>query len=143
MAYTPRGIRNNNPLNIRKGDKWLGLDEARTAQESSFCVFTQMTFGLRAAFKIIDKYIRPHDAGGYGLTTIRQIVQRWAPWADGNNCNNYARIVSNMTCCSPDVTCEFTPEFLHELVRAMAFVECGTALSYSDIQLGYLLFLHS
>jgi hypothetical protein len=45
----PRGLRNNNPLNIIKNKtvRWLG--ETNCESERTFCTFSSMTFGLRAA----------------------------------------------------------------------------------------------
>ena len=45
----PRGIRNNNPLNIRRGkDQWKGLRAQQT--DASFCQFESLEYGWRAAF---------------------------------------------------------------------------------------------
>ena len=45
-----RGLRNNNPLNIRKNStKWQGLSATQT--DKSFFQFTSMAYGYRAAFK--------------------------------------------------------------------------------------------
>ena len=70
----PRGIRNNNPLNIRRsGDKWQGL---KTLQEDrDFFQFETIELGWRAAFVILCKTYY----GKYKLKTIRGIVSRWAP----------------------------------------------------------------
>ncbi len=35
-----RGIRNNNPGNIRRGDDWLGLVQADKCTDKDFCQFT-------------------------------------------------------------------------------------------------------
>ena len=65
----PRGIRNNNPLNIRlSSDKWQGqingkgnidgnssLSSERAGGEAVFCVFSSMEYGWRAAFVILCK----------------------------------------------------------------------------------------
>ena len=50
-----RGIRNNNPLNIRRGaSRWVGRREIVTDKE--FEEFTSMPFGYRAAWKLMDTY---------------------------------------------------------------------------------------
>ena len=53
-----RGVRNNNPGNIRVGDDWVGLaksDEmtAWQAKEQEFCVFSEPKYGIRAMCKIL------------------------------------------------------------------------------------------
>ena len=43
---TPRGIRNCNPLNIRRSkDQWKGLAERQ--QDAAFCQFKSLEYGLR------------------------------------------------------------------------------------------------
>ena len=59
---TPRGIRNNNPLNIRKGNTWKG--EKSVLTDNAFEEFEYMTYGLRAGFIILMKYM----SGYNGLT---------------------------------------------------------------------------
>ena len=92
----PRGIRNNNPLNIRKsGDKWQGL---KTLQEDKeFFQFETIEWGWRAAFVILCKTYY----GKYKLKTIRDIVTRWAPPKE-NNTPAYIRHVSDYTGIGPD-----------------------------------------
>ena len=92
----PRGIRNNNPLNIRRsGDKWQGL---KTLQEDKeFFQFETIEWGWRAAFVILCKTYY----GKYKLRTIRNIVSRWAP-AKENNTPAYIRHVSDYTGIGPD-----------------------------------------
>lgn len=69
----PRGIRNNNPLNIvQTKDKWQGLREPQ--YDKRFCEFRDMAHGYRAAFIILKNYIIKH-----GWMTIEQIVSHWAP----------------------------------------------------------------
>ena len=107
----PRGIRNNNPLNIRLSkDKWQGqingkgnidgnssLSSERAGGEAVFCQFSSMEYGWRAAFVILCKTYY----GKYKLRTIRDIVSRWAP-AKENNTPAYIRHVSDYTGIGPD-----------------------------------------
>ena len=68
-----RGERNNNPLNIRHvpGMTWKG---EMLPDNDRFCRFTNMTFGVRAAFALMRTYnLR------YNIVTIRGIIERWAP----------------------------------------------------------------
>ena len=47
-----RGIRNNNPLNIRRSaDKWQGLKAQQEDRE--FFQFSEMKWGWRAAFRLL------------------------------------------------------------------------------------------
>ena len=85
----PRGIRNNNPLNIRRSkDQWKGLADAQT--DRAFCQFKSLDYGWRAAFY--------HK---YRLYTIRTIIRRWAPPGE-NNTEAYIANVSRLTGIDPD-----------------------------------------
>lgn len=78
MANQTRGIRNNNPGNIRKGCNWKGL---RTFQKDQyFCQFIAMKWGLRALCVTLRTYVRIHKRKNVSL-----IIQRWAPPEDHNN----------------------------------------------------------
>lgn len=67
-----RGIRNNNPGNIRHGPKWLGLSSEQTDPEYS--QFRSPVYGIRAMVKLLRNYQTRH-----GLKTIEEIITRWAP----------------------------------------------------------------
>lgn len=67
-----RGFRNNNPGNIRHGEEWLGLAEEQT--DPDFFQFVSVEYGIRAMFKILEIYREK-----YHLTTIDDIISRWAP----------------------------------------------------------------
>ena len=134
---TPRGIRNNNPLNIRRTgkDQWRGLSEAQN--DRSFCQFESMEWGWRAAFHLLTRnYYQKH-----GLNTIRGIVSRWAPPQDHNNTEAYIRNVSKRTGIGPDEPIGIPsekPARWMMLGAAMAIQECGTeALDYFAMLKGW------
>ena len=69
-----RGIRNNNPGNIRHGSsQWQGMS-ADQSKDDAFVQFDSPVYGIRALTKLIKNYQSRH-----GLNTIRQIINRWAP----------------------------------------------------------------
>lgn len=126
----PRGIRNNNPLNIRIGNSWLGEVEYPT--DASFEQFVEMKWGVRAAFIIIRRYIKR-----YGLRTIPAIVSRWAP-RNENDTLSYIKRVSELS--GYDTSYKFTwekKEEMRELFMAMCIVENGQSISYKEIEDGY------
>ncbi len=87
----PRGIRNNNPLNIRRTkDQWLGMKKEQT--DGAFCQFENLAYGWRAAFKLLTRTYY-HT---YRLYTIRTIVTKWAP-PNENNTRAYVENVSRLT----------------------------------------------
>ena len=69
----PRGVRCNNPFNIRKSaDKWVGLADLQT--DPAFCTFEDPAYGIRAGVVILLKYF-----DRYGLNTVHAILNRFAP----------------------------------------------------------------
>ena len=93
----PRGIRNNNPLNIRRTakDEWQGLRAQQT--DASFCQFESLEYGWRAAFYLLTRTYY-HK---YRLYTIRMIVNKWAPPQE-NLTATYIENVSRLTKIPPD-----------------------------------------
>jgi len=92
----PRGIRNNNPLNIRRGkDQWKGLQAQQT--DAQFCQFETLEYGWRAAF-----YLLTHTYyHKYRLFTIRAIISKWAP-PNENLTATYIQNVCRLTGIAPD-----------------------------------------
>ncbi|MBR6171165.1 MAG: hypothetical protein IKQ51_10790 [Bacteroidaceae bacterium] len=135
----PRGIRNNNPLNIRLSkDKWQGqVLPQRGSGEGAFCQFYSMEYGWRAAFVILCRTYY----GKYGLKTIRDIVSRWAP-AKENNTEAYIRHVSDYTGIAPNKVLGSPQEHPTQWLLigyAMAVVENGKALPAVAMLKGYAL----
>ena len=118
MAKTPRGIRNNNPLNIRynPSNNWVG----QTGSDGQFCRFVSPKYGIRAAVKILQRY-----AGKEGLTTVFEIINKWAPRADGNNTEKYIEAVCNAMNIKPTDTIDVHKrDTVVRLLWYMAQVEC-------------------
>ena len=86
---TPRGIRLNNPGNLRKGDDWQGLAEFQT--DPDFCVFTAPLWGIRALAKVLLNYQRKRQ-----LNTVTQIINRWAPPNENNTQTYVADVAAGM-----------------------------------------------
>ena len=133
----PRGIRNNNPLNIRRSaDKWQGL---KTQQEDrEFFQFSEMKWGWRAAFVILCKTYY----GKYKLKTIRALITRWAPPKE-NNTEAYIRRVTDRIGIGPNRELGSPQEHPAQwmmIAMAMAIVECGTTqLDYLSMLKGFSL----
>lgn len=110
----PRGIRNNNPLNIEKGAPWNGLAPVQT--DSRFAQFVDHRYGYRAAARIVDNY------RARGVKTLSQIVSTWAPSVE-NNTMAYINSVAQKTGISPDQ--EVNREHYAPLFAAMTVHENG------------------
>lgn len=126
----PRGIRNNNPLNIRIGNVWIG--EVREPNDPDFEQFISMVYGVRAGFVLIRRYIRH-----YHRTTIPQVIAAWAP-SNENNTTAYIDKVCQVSGIDRDVQLKFEDEDqMVALVDAMILVECGQHIQEKTIRDGY------
>jgi hypothetical protein len=69
----PRGIRNNNPGNIKwnASNNWIGQVGKDNA---GFAIFDSADNGLRATGRLLKTYIRTHK-----LDTLAKIAPRWSP----------------------------------------------------------------
>lgn len=126
----PRGIRNNNPLNIRIGNTWLG--EVQHPTDPDFEQFVNMTAGVRAAFVLMRRYINH-----YKRTTIPQIISAWAP-ASENNTQRYIDYVCSSMSVTPDTDILYEDkDTMISLVSSMIKMECGQSVDFKIIQRAY------
>ena len=129
----PRGLRNNNPLNIRRivGTIWQGqLAEQR---DKKFVQFKSIEWGIRAACCILKTYQRKYQA-----TCVEDIITRWAPPSE-NATSEYIRTVCRLTGFGGKERLEESQ--LPALVCAMAFVECGAHISKETINKAHSLYV--
>ena len=126
MDSLPRGFRNNNPLNIRKGSNWKGLSPVQS--DKSFCVFSDMRYGIRAALYLLLKYYTK-----YHLHTLYDIISRWAPDSE-NDTWNYCKLVAKQLdipvkfIATLDLRLSYDYERLYNFLCAMIYVENGRHL---------------
>ena len=127
-----RGLRNCNPLNIRRvaGTRWKG--QAAEQNDSQFVQFESLEYGLRAAFVLLRTYRKK-----YKLVCIEDIINRWAPPSE-NDTRKYVETVCRLTGFGGKE--RLVEDQLPALVHAMAFVECGAHISKETIQKGFRLF---
>ncbi len=131
----PRGIRNNNPLNIRIGNDWKG--ERPDSKDRSFEEFTSMEYGIRAGFIILRKYITGYNGLTQKFNTIEKMISRWAPAVE-NNTTAYISQVSKMTGIPATLKISFAQRsFMVAIVDAMIFVECGQHVDKQLIESAY------
>lgn len=126
----PRGIRNNNPLNIRVGNVWLG--EVKNPTDPHFEQFNSMEYGLRAGFILLRRYIRH-----YKRLTIEDIISSWAP-SNENNTKAYIDTVVKVSGIPSNRILHYSDkESMCKLIDAMCFVENGKHISMEKITKGY------
>lgn len=131
----PRGIRNNNPLNIRKGNNWKG--EVSNSTDGEFEQFVSMQWGIRAGFKILKNYMTGYGGRVKALTNIHDIIHRWAP-PNENNCRAYIDSVCRFSGLHEFERLQFSDRNkMLALVDGMIRVECGQPVSLDIIASAY------
>ena len=126
----PRGLRNDNPGNIRRNsDVFQG--EVNPSRDKDFKQFKNMAYGYRAVFKILFNY---HNK--YRLNTIRKMISRWAP-ENENNTGAYVSLVSSYSGIGPDDPISFDREQMIRIVAGMSRVENGIEAVMSDVIAGW------
>ena len=112
-----RGLRNNNPGNIRhSSSKWQGLSKEQTDRE--YVQFDDPVYGIRALTKLLQNYQSRH-----GLKTIRQIINRYAPPSE-NITDAYVANVSRLVGVNPDAEIN-VGSYMTPLVKAIIQHENG------------------
>lgn len=126
-----RGLRNNNPLNIRLStDKFVG--EVQPSTDKEFKQFVTAAYGYRAAFKILRNYIN-----NYKLDTIRKMITRWAPPSE-NHTKAYIRSVSDYSGIDPDTPVRADDRIaMIAIVAGMSRVENGVPAVMKEVQDGW------
>lgn len=129
-----RGIRNNNPLNIEKGNNWQG--ERNRQSDRRFEEFISIEYGLRAGFKILRKYMaRPPR--GYGQDTLARIISRWAPPSE-NATDQYIDFVSVRSGVSKSERLSWNDKpKLCRIVQAMCIMESNVTIPMGRIETAY------
>lgn len=115
----PRGIRNNNPGNIRLGTaRWQG--QKRQQMDNAFVEFDTAEDGLRALGVLLLTYQRK-----YGLDTVESILNRYAPPCE-NATDSYASdICRHMNVKRRDTLNLARPSVLAALIAAIVAHENG------------------
>jgi hypothetical protein len=115
VSNKPRGVRNNNPLNIEfsKYNDWDG----QTGSDGRYAKFSDAKYGFRAAAKLIDNYWIKYNVG-----TVRGIIEKWAPNHE-NPTDSYVDYVVERTGLSPLTA--VTKSNRVDVLMAMAAFENG------------------
>ena len=122
-----RGIRNNNPLNIRRSaDRWEGARIEQT--DPSFVQFESLAYGYRAAWKVLESYWK-HFHRTQQYFNVENIICRWAPPVE-NETKAYIHAVLRLSGLGgkenlPQPSRGVDTERLVKLMAAMTTIECG------------------
>jgi len=85
-SSTPRGVRNNNPGNLRSNIPWKGMIGS---DSSGFAIFDTPENGIKAAAKNLKTYFNKHH-----LNSVHDIISRWAP-SNENDTQSYIKSVAS------------------------------------------------
>lgn len=134
----PRGIRNNNPLNIRiSGSLWLGKVPLAQNTDGAFEQFDTMEHGLRAAIINIRTIVNRRRRRGQ-VTTVKDLINIWAPSEDGNDTLGYVEQVTSLTGLSPHrIVAIRNKNMIVRLVWGMAYVETGRDININVCSYAY------
>ena len=131
----PRGLRNNNPGNIRcSAVRYKG--ECAEGDRDGFRRFESMAYGYRAMFVLLHTY-----ALRYGCRTIEAMISRYAPPSE-NDTQAYIRRVSRSA--GVDARAEIDTSdgtIMPRIVGAMSVVENGVPAKTDDVLTGWELFV--
>ena len=140
-----RGIRNNNPLNIRhSADRWQGARIMQT--DPDYVQYKDIKWGFRAAWKILDTYCLTFKKEGKAYN-VKNIIGRWAPPTE-NDTDAYVRAVVKLSGLGGNENMPRPKHYwnfeevdkLVRLIRAMVCVENGIKwekVDTKDIWKGY------
>lgn len=130
-----RGIRNNNPFNLKKGSTWKG--ERPSQVDPTFEEFTSMEMGIRAGLKLIRNHVTGFGGQRKPMNSIAKLIAVWAPPTE-NNTVEYVRTVSRLSGI-PKTRTIFPDDrrALLAIAKAMTSVECGVDIPMSYFESAY------
>lgn len=129
LEKAPRGIRNNNPGNLRVGSNWQGSIPTVQVPEKAFVTFQNYAYGVRAMLLLL---LNKHKSG---QKTVRQLISSWAPPTE-NDTNSYVKFVAKGLGVEPDTTLNLDKTTLFKLASSIVQKENGTKwkLETSDFE---------
>ncbi len=130
----PRGLRNNNPGNIRiSSTKWQG--EVRPSQDNEFKQFETMAYGYRAIFVLMRTYML-----NYKLVTIESILHRYAP-TNENDTDQYIKVVEQVIGMLRTEKIDINDkDIMIKLISAISLMENGQRANIQEVAAGWELF---
>lgn len=109
-----RGIRNNNPGNIRyDGTAWEGL--ATPPSDGAYAIFVDPRYGIRALGRVLTNYIESDGVP----PTVAAIIARWAPPSENNTLAYQTDVASELN-VDPDAPLDFAnvkPALVTAIIR--------------------------
>ena len=131
----PRGLRNNNPGNIRINSiAYQG--EVQPSRDKAFKEFSTMAHGYRAMFVVLHTYQRK-----YGLYTIEAMISRYAPTTENHTRGYIDAVAESSGVSATGRITTTTGDVMIPIVAAMSRVENGVPAVMADVEAGWNLFI--
>ncbi len=129
-----RGLKNNNPGNIRNSvtAHWQGEVKTECKGDASFEEFESIDYGYRALIKLLQNYIRLHNC-----RTLKEIICRYAPPSENNTAGYVQRVCREMHVADnfmPDPSDKYV---MCALAAAISLVENGVPAVKEDVEAGW------
>ena len=113
-----RGIRNNNPGNIRiTSNNWKGKLPKDRNTDGAFEQFENLSWGIRALLRDLTTKIEKRDLG-----TIRKIIAVYAP-PNENNTEAYIQRVAAIAGIGPDTPLDASKATITKLAQGIIVIE--------------------
>lgn len=130
----PRGLRNNNPGNIRNSEsvKWQGEVDASSKKDFTFEEFKDRASGYRALLKLLQNYHKLH-----GCRTVADYIRRWAPENENNTSGYIVRVCQDMQVPSTYVPDPDEKSIMCAMAAAISLVENGVSAVLSEVEAGW------
>lgn len=127
-----RGIRNNNPMNLKWAQSQGVPSDTPGNPGAGFGVYPSVEAGVSSGLR---QFLTYQDR--YGARTIRQMIERWAPRSDGNDTESYIQRVARHMGMSPDDVPNLRdPQVAQRWVEAISREEVGRAPSRDQTRRG-------
>lgn len=125
-SASTRGIRNNNPFNIRKSENsWKG--KIRISGDKDFEQFTTIWFGLRAGFLLLrNAYLNK------GFDTPLRILYKYAPCKENDTQSYLDFVCSGDNGLTPDTRLSVNSLSFFEFLKKMLWYESKYDLTYEN-----------
>lgn len=130
-----RGVKNNNPGNIRRSaTQYKG--EVVPSQDGTFKQFENMAWGYRAIFVLLHTYRIRH-----GLDTIAQMIERYAPPTENDTQRYVSFVAFRSGIGSGEKLDTLSGEVMRPIVAAISRMENGVEPVQDEIARGWELFV--
>lgn len=126
QSAAPRGIRNNNPLNLEYVPGQAGV----TGSDGRFGQYGTMADGVAASEQQLLKY------QARGVDTLAKMVSKWAPPGE-NDTPKYIANAARWSGLDPEAKVDMhDPVVAGKVITAMARMETGRELNQNEVQMG-------